>query len=1007
VRFGILGPLCVRAGGAELPLSSSRERTVLAALLLQPNRVVTVDTLVDAVWGPDPPGTARGQVQTCVSRLRRRLRSVGIPDSALCTDPVGYRIVVTEDDLDSLAFTRRVAAARAALAAGKLDVARTEYRAALGLWRGSALPGVAGRQVELAASALDEQRLAAWEDCLGVELRLGMSAELVGELTDLVRRHPLRERLRAHLMVALFRSGRQADALAAYRDGHRVFADELGLAPGPEVQDLHRRILALDPTLRAPEPPAAAPGAREPVRCLPRDVPDFVGREMEIAQLLAAVPDGPTAGADGPVVQVIDGMAGMGKTALAVHLAHRLSDRYPDGQLFIDLHGHSETAPIDPATALMTLMRQLGVPDARIPDEVDERIALWRTELASRRALVVLDNAASAEQVAPLLPGAGRCLVLVTSRRRLLGLDGVHPMSLEILTPAEAVGVLRAVVGVRVHAEPDAAADVARLCGHLPLAIRIAAARLNHRPKWTVADLSARLRAARPVLRELSLGGRTVEAAFSLSYADLTDEQRRLFRLLGLHPGHDLDLDRHAAAALADLPVDVAGDLLEDLVDVHLVEAPAAGRYRLHDLLRDYARGLAGATEAKVALTALLDHYLHAAAAATRSLQYRHALLDLGLREPPHTLPALPSAEAAGAWFDAEWRNVVAVANVAFDLGRYEYAWKLPRAVWLYLYRRGYNAELVELHERALVAVHKLGDRTAEAIVRNYLASGYQRVGRWDEAIDLLRTGIALRRELGDRTGEPTAVANLASMYGYSGRFQEAVELWWQAIELAVRLGTAAEMPAMPGAMAGLGTGHLRLGRYPEARHLLHLSYAIARQRGDRYEQALALGELGIVHGRLGHDRLAELLLRRAARLKYELGNPHGHAETLSELGAACRRLGRTEEALDHQRNALHIAARAADAITEALALNHFGRTLCEAGATADALEAHRTALRLADRPPQRYQQALAHAGIGAALRDDDPVTARAHLRRALALFTEMATPERDEIAERLAELEQ
>ena len=465
MRFRLLGPLSVSGN----VLAASRERTALAVMLLEPNRVVPVERLIDAVWGDRPPATARAQIHTCISRLRREL---GAAASALSTDPAGYRIVVSPDDLDTLVFAAHVAAARSATAAGQLTQARQDLRAALELWRGPALAGIVGPVAESAAARLEEQRFAAWEDRVDIELRLGLERELVGDLTDLVQRYPLRERLRGQLMVALYRVGRQADALATYREGRARLADELGLDPGPELDQLHKRILDRDPTLSAPLTPTQHADRADAARCLPRDIADFTGRDSAVERVLGAVVHDPGA----TPVLAIDGMAGMGKTALAVHVGHRLAARYADAQLFVDLHGHSDQAPLDPAAALSMLLRQVGVAPSRVPETLDERIALWRTELADRRALIVLDNAADATQVAPLLPNGPRCLTLVTSRRRLIGLDGALPVSLEVLPPDEAVALLGRVVGDRVAAEPAAAAEVVRLCGYLPLAIRLAAA---------------------------------------------------------------------------------------------------------------------------------------------------------------------------------------------------------------------------------------------------------------------------------------------------------------------------------------------------------------------------------------------------------------------------------------------------------------------------------------------------------------------------------------------------
>ncbi|MCW3841627.1 NB-ARC domain-containing protein, partial [Micromonospora yasonensis] len=472
MRFGILGSL--RVGGGEATVTAGRDRTVLAMLLLRAGRVVPVEELIDAVWEERPPATARTQLQICVSRLRQRLAALGLSPEVIVRDPVGYGIRIEPDDLDADVFAREVDAGRTALAAGQPSAARRHYRVALALWRGPALSGIASRSVRRRAQALDEQRLAALEECVDVELRLGQAADLLDELSESVAGNPLRERLRGQLMLALTSAGRQADALAVYREGRRIYAEELGIEPGAALQELHQRILAGDAATDPEQRSALAP-----VRSLPRAISDFTGRQQTVVRLVKEIAE------DRTRVHLIDGMAGSGKTTLAVHVATALADRFPDAQLFIDLHGHSEREPLTPAAAVSTLLRQLGTPAERIPLDLDDRLAVWRTELANRRAVVVLDNAAGAAQVLPLLPNGPDNLVLVTSRRRLIGLDDGRPSSLPVLDPDEAVELLGRVAGPdRVAAEPEAAAEVVRRCGHLPLAIRLAGARLAHRPRW-------------------------------------------------------------------------------------------------------------------------------------------------------------------------------------------------------------------------------------------------------------------------------------------------------------------------------------------------------------------------------------------------------------------------------------------------------------------------------------------------------------------------------------------
>ncbi|MEU4425496.1 BTAD domain-containing putative transcriptional regulator, partial [Actinoplanes sp. NPDC024001] len=467
LRYRLLGPLSVTVDGEPVAITAGRDRVVLAMLLLHPGRIVGLSEITEAVWGADPPATARGQVQTCISRLRRAL-----PPDAIRTDPAGYGIVAGPDESDVVAFAQLVAEARTAGDAGS---ARYTYRKALDLWRGPACAEIDAPGVRQAAAALDERRALAVEDWIELELGAGRAREILSELGELVRRFPLRERLRGQLMIALYRAGRQADALAEFRNARQVLSDELGIEPGPELQAVHREIL--NGAVPAPERTAAR------IRCLPRTVRDFTGRDDLVERLLGEMSG----------VLVIDGMAGSGKTTLALHLAALVGDRYPDAHLFVDLQGHSAEEPVEPGAALLVLLRQLGLSAETIPADLVGRVALWRTELSGRRVLVVLDNAASSAQVADLLPTSAGSLALVTSRRRLAGLDGVQPEPLPLLDTGESIALLTRIVGERVVAEPEAAAEVVRRCGGLPLAIRLAGARLAHRPRWRVADLVRRL----------------------------------------------------------------------------------------------------------------------------------------------------------------------------------------------------------------------------------------------------------------------------------------------------------------------------------------------------------------------------------------------------------------------------------------------------------------------------------------------------------------------------------
>lgn len=992
MRFGILGPL--RVGGGEATVTAGRDRIVLAMLLLRSGRLVPVEDLVDAVWEERPPATARAQLQTCVSRLRRRFAELGLAPEIIVTDPAGYGVRIAPSDLDADTFARGVDEARAAVAAGRFAEAAERFHAALALWRGPALSGIPSRSVRRRAQTLDEQRLTALEERVDVELRLGRAAELIEEIAESVDQHPLRERLRGQLMLALSSVGRQADALAVYREGRRFYADELGIEPGAELQELHQRVLAGDLAVTSSEEWSFAP-----VRALPRAINDFIGRQETLARLVKEIEE------DDARIQLVDGMAGSGKTTLAVHVATALADRYPDAHLFIDLHGHSEREPLPPAAALAALLRQLGVPGDRIPADADERAALWRSKLSGRRAIVVLDNAASAAQVAPLLPSGRDSLTLITSRRRLAGLDGGKPSSLAVLDPEEAVELLGRVVGAdRVAAEPEATTEVITRCGHLPLAIRLAGARLAHRPRWRVRDLADRLATGRDTLTELSAGDRSVGQAFALSYAQLDVDQQRMFRLLALHPVGFFD-DR-LAAAVADLPLPDAQDLLDSLVDAHLVDEPDAGRFRFHDLMREYARQLLETGETAASRTAatvrLLDHYLHVAHAISGRMEPVASRSALVLPKPPRADLVRASVSDGAAWFDANRAALPALVRLAADEGQLERCWQLARTSWFYLFQHGHLDELVDTHTVALRAAERLDDAGAIATVQNYLSSGYFRLGRVPEAIELMEVALRLRQRLGDRRGEATVRRNLTVAYGANWQLAPAMAHSAAALALVSAGDQPVEVIAILNNQALL---LLAWGRYPEARLASRRQLRLAREIGDMNSLYNALGHLGAVRARLGDYPGARRFLRLALKFKRREGNRFGEGEVLNELGSIERILGRPEAAATLHREALAAVVKSGDRIAASVSRNLLARALLDQGDVASAVDLHRRVLADAVRMNAPHEQAGALDGIARCLRDTDPGAARSHWFRALSLFRQIESPEQHEVERLLAEL--
>jgi DNA-binding SARP family transcriptional activator/tetratricopeptide (TPR) repeat protein len=838
VEFRVLGPLEAWHDGGRVPVGGPQAEKALAALLLAGGEVVGLAALVDALWDGEPPRTATHQVHKLIAGLRCRL------PGAVETAGAGYRIRLAGAALDLARFTALIAAPTV-----------RNLTAALALWRGPALAGIDSRALRAAAARLEDHRLAAVEAAVELRLAGGSAAEaaaVVVELPALVAAHPLRETLRRQLMVALYRCGRQADALAVYTEVRALLADELGVDPGPDLARVHQQVLRADPALR-PVATATTGAAARPAPCtLPYDLPDFAGRAGDLERLLAP-------GATAMVINAIDGMAGVGKTALAVHAAHRLAERYPDGRLFCDLHAHTAgAAPVTAAAALERLLRMLGVPPEEVPADLDGRSARWRAELAARRVLVVLDNAESAAQVRPLLPGSPHCLVLVTSRRRLGVLDGAALLSLDVLPPAEALELFAAIAGAdRAAAEPAAAAEVVALCGRLPLAIRIAATRLAHRPQWTVAELAGRLRAEGGRLAELTLADRGVSAAFALSYAQLEPAQRRLFRLLGLHPG--ADFDAWSAAALADLPPARAEDALEGLVDAHLLRSAGAGRYSFHDLLRDYARDLTRELAPRAAGRAggrLHDYLLAAATAATDLVNPGARRFEPDLAAAPRQLPPLPDLDAALAWLTAEHATLVAVARA--DPG-----WQLACVLRGYFEHRGHFADWRSTAEHALAVT----DSPLGTVLLHFgLGALGMWTGRLDEGMDHFRQALAAAGD--DRDLAAAALTSLGMLAHLAGRDREAARYLRRA------LGTAGGGRTAPLARNNLGLAEARLGRGEAAVELHRQALEQARRTGSvAAERAvlLGLGETSLRLGLPAQRPFAEALrLARAGRFRMQ-----------------------------------------------------------------------------------------------------------------------------------------
>ena len=888
VRFGILGRLHVQDdSGAELPIPAAQQRALLAALLLQADRVVPVARLVEIVWDGDGPAGAHNTVRTYAQRLRAALGPGGA--ARIVTRDPGYLIRVGEEELDYRRAQALAAQCATALSKSQFEQARAEAISALSLWRDTPLIDIRSRTLHDAWSGrLEELRLQLLERRIEAELRLGVAESLLPELAELIGRHSLREHLRWLHMSALAVSGRRADALNAYLDARETLVEAAGIEPGAELRTLHQQLLADDGDLV----PASVPQNRITVGCqLPTDTRLFTGRAAELLVLtdLADASAGETTR-----VAAIDGMGGTGKTTLAVHAAYRLRTAFPDGQLFLDLHGHTPgLEPLSAEDALEWLLRSLGVAPERIPGDPGERAALYRARLDGSNTLIILDNAASAAQVRPLLPGAGRCLVLVTSRRRLTGLDEAAWLSLDTLPDAQALDLLCAVAGPgRIDASDPATAQLVALCGHLPLAIRIVAARLRSHRTLRISDLLDQLRDEGTRLGRLRDEDRDPAAVFASSYAALPTAEQRLFRLLGHNPGGDFDV--HAAAAVIG-SADVANvdRLLETLLDHNLLSQHESGRYRFHDLVLLYATRLADAdapAERDAARDRLWEYYLRGAMAADQYFaRHTHPVPVPAPLAPSRTVRSLRDRAEAQAWMRAERGNLLAAAYARPDL-TVEYAFALSA----FLQEEGPWDQVAALHRTAIQVARERGDRAGEAGAQWELGRVLNLVGDYPGAATQLEQSLSGWRELGNRTGEANALWELGRARGQLWDLAAAVDLHEQARaifrETGDRLGEANVL---------WGLGSLAWSTSDTAKAIDCFGQALAgfRSLGHRLNEYDALMGLGLTHWSKGELRRATELQLSALNLARELGNRVSEAGALTELGRVHVAAGRFPEA--------------------------------------------------------------------------------------------------------------
>jgi DNA-binding SARP family transcriptional activator/tetratricopeptide (TPR) repeat protein len=1050
---GVLGPLLVRSGGEPVSVPAPKQRVILAALALRAGQVASYDELAEIVWDGVPPSGARVAIRNYVKRLRQILG----PDAGrrIVTRDPGYALEAGPDEVDALRFTALCTqggeAIRQDTTPGSDPGAWELLGEAIGLWRGNPLVDVPSNVLITAeVPRLDALRMQAQEWRMDAGLARGLHSELVGELTQLALDHPWRERFHAQLMLALYRCGRQAEALAAYQRTRRMLVDELGVEPGRELRDLQAGILDADPDLAAPGPalarfltapaapqpgsPGRADSAGQPTRAkrgaaatlpartpagpatagpaagaagrpragnpvagspgsdstgpgstgsaspgsggpgvsgavttsaaaagtrgaragpgrghpadrtaaaqgnptvgagpsrpgragaapaaqatvvprqLPAGVAHFAGRTAELAELAAWQHEAVSAD-EAVKVLVIGGTAGAGKTALAVHWAHQSAGKFPDGQLYVNLRGFDPSGtPVASGDALRWFLGAFGVSEEQIPDSVDAQSALYRSVLAGKRVLVILDNARDAAQVRPLLPGSRSCLALVTSRARLPGLaatEGARLVPLDVLTADEAHELLASRLGERARAEADAAQQLTEACSRLPLALSIVAARVAARPYLPLADLARELADAQGRLEALDAGDpvASVRAVFSWSCEQLSGPTARMFRLLGLHAGRDVTI--LAAASLAGVARGQAAAAVAELADAHLIAEHAPGRYAFHDLLRAYAAYLAGTTDSEAerrdAVRRVLDHYLHTASAGSSLLNPARPQLPLGSPQPGVTPEPLGSVGDALAWFEAERQVLIAVITQAAEAGLDAPAWQLPWSVWLFFDREGYWHDQVAIQRIAIAAAGRLGNRARQAHAYRDLGCTYGRLGQLAEARELCTQALDLHREVGDRMGEARAHNEIAMLAEQQGRIAEA--LGHAQLSLALYRDEGYE-PGLAKMLNGVGWMHALLGDYEQALEFCEQALGMYRGRGDPLNEAATWDSLGYSLLHLGRLEEAISCLRTAVGLIEVLRTGYYQTTMLVHLGDAYYAAGQLPQARQAWQEALAI----------------------------------------------------------------------------------------------------
>ncbi|MFF0572652.1 AfsR/SARP family transcriptional regulator [Streptosporangium saharense] len=983
MEFRILGPVELWSNGQRHDLGRAKGRLVLAILLMDPGRPVTVESLIHRVWGDDPPAKAKDSLYSHIARLRGFLNSIG--DAVHLRQHAGaYFLETAPENIDYHRFLRLRAQARES---ETTEQALRLYREADALRRGEALTGLPGSWAAQTRDKIEAELLDSRIERIELEIQHGQKSDNGAELIELVHRFPFREKLVELLMRKLCHDGRPTEALDAYNRARQKLVHELGTEPGPALQELHLRVLRGDSTLLpAPRP---APRKNTPPNTLLRDKQTFTGRTTELELLISA-----QVSRDTVTVLAIDGMAGVGKTALAVHLAHLLTNDYPDGQLYLDLHGHdARYDAMDPATALDRLLRDLGIPGKLVPNSLDGRAAMWRAELARRKALILLDNATGHDQISDLLPGVPGCLVVITSRKRLAGLDDVHSLPLGILPPEDGATLLRRVAGPWRAFQEEGVASVVRLCGHLPLAIQLVGSRLRHRSAWNVTDIVELLSREKKLL-EIRAGNREITAAFELSFQALGERLQRAFWRLGLHPA--ADLTPKSASALLNVSQTEAEKILEDLLDHHLIDESRRGRYRFHDLIREYALLLSD-REPEASRTEVLrrafDHYLLTADAADRLLYPYRAREPIEIPGPPPQVVEFDTSDQAFSWLETELDNLILITRHAASHGWSKHAALLAHVLSRHLDWSGHWAEGTAFHELAVTIWRGLNDRPSLARALTDLSVTRWQTGQYDVALRLATEALEIQQAIGDQRAVSYLLDHSGLVHWRRSEFDVAFGYFEQALSLRRAIG---DRHGQADSLNHLAFIHSHRGDYPSATACLREALDMCQEDGDLRGQQVTMNNIGDLEISLGHYEEALRHYKEAASFAPHMG-PQSEAIWLNNVANAYQGMERYTDALECYRKSFERYQRIGDRGHEADVLNNIGNCYARMGRSGEALIHHQKAMSIASEIEDPYQESVALRGIGTAHRNTNKQeTALVFYKKSLDLARSIGDPHQE-----------